>query len=177
MKHCGSNDSSKSLLKAKCLNNEKRQRKLGLVFLGVSQLYGDQTGVSRGMRQSDQIDVDSLFPQVTAWKLNDIIHSIRNQEQIGNAHKTTGFLPKGMHILNRLLTRILKVGKINSFTIQQKSTREDEGQDIKARNLKSEIGQELIWSSHPQNFGHSFVTFQIKKKKNYCRPNNTVIKH
>ena len=49
-----------------------------MVFLGVSQLCGDQTGVSRGMRQSDQIDVDSLFPQVTARKLDDIIHSIGN---------------------------------------------------------------------------------------------------
>ena len=28
-----------------------------------------------------------------------------------------GFLSKGMHILNRLLMRILKVGKINSFTL------------------------------------------------------------
>ena len=48
------------------------------MVLGMSQLCGDLIGVSRGMRQSDQIDLDSLFPLATTQKLDDIIHSIGN---------------------------------------------------------------------------------------------------
>lgn len=77
-KHCGSNDLSKSHPKAKCLSNKKQRRKLELVFLGVSQLCGDLIGISEGMGQSDQIDLDSLFPLATAQKLDDIIHRIGN---------------------------------------------------------------------------------------------------
>lgn len=80
MKHCGPNDLPKSLPRAKCLSNKKQHRKLGLVFLGVSQLCGDLLviGISRGMRRSDQMDLDSLFPLATAQKLDDIIHRIGN---------------------------------------------------------------------------------------------------
>lgn len=63
------------------------------------------------MRPSDKIDLDSLFSLATVQTLDDIIHSIGNEEQIGNAHKATVFLPKGMHILKRLPRRILQVGK------------------------------------------------------------------
>lgn len=77
-KNCGSNDLSKSLSKVKCLSNKKLYRKLGSVFLGVSQLCGDLIGISRGMRWSDKIDLDSLFPLAEAQKLDDIIHRIGN---------------------------------------------------------------------------------------------------
>lgn len=101
----------KFIPKVKSLNNEEKERKLGLIFSGTSWLCGDLIGVPRPRSLPDKIDPDSLFPLATTQNLDDIIHSIGNWEQIGKAQQATEFLPKGVHILNRLPKRILKFGK------------------------------------------------------------------
>lgn len=105
----------KFIPKVKSLNNEEKERKLGLIFPGTGWLCGDLIGVPRARRPPDKIDPDSLFPLATTQNLDDIIHSIGNWEQIGKAQQATEFPPKGAHILNRLPKRILKFGKITSF--------------------------------------------------------------